>query len=185
MARTIFILAILTPSVSYAADPNPEPVRKWVIATYKTLAEVARDNPLTASEKMWEKVDECVPDGPIELRAKVKSLSWKDGVLKVRFDEPLGWYTRKGLTPPKIHYTDEYHILVTEEEATKLRPGTFVIIKAPLKLFTDYGEFLRNHSKTHWIVLTVFIDSGKSAKLASDAIEFQLDGKTYSVVYDK
>ncbi|MCA9122916.1 MAG: hypothetical protein H6822_06675 [Planctomycetaceae bacterium] len=98
MSRIAFILAVITSNICFAADPNPVPVRKWVIDTYKTLAEVTSENPLAAVEKMWEKVDECVPEGPIELRAKAESLSWKDGVLTVRIDEPLDWYRRKELT---------------------------------------------------------------------------------------
>lgn len=183
--QVVFWLAALTPSISYAAEPNPEPIRKWVIATYKTLAEVARDNPLSQEVKMWEKIDECVPKGPIELRAKPQSLNWKEGVLTVRINEPLGWYKRKGLSSPQIQFMPQYYVYMSEEEALKLRNVTFVIIRAPLTLFKDYGEFLKNHNDTHRIILTVDMGAGRSAKLASDAIELELGGTKYPVVYDK
>lgn len=185
MARRIALLmAVLTPSISFAADSEPELIRRWLISTHKTLAEVARDNPLSQGEKMWDKLSECGPDRPIEMRAKLSSMRWNDGTLSIVISDPLGWYKRRDAKPPLIDYMRTHHVRVTEEEALKLRTGTFVIIKAEVKLFTDYNEY-RRHRDTHRALITLSTGNGKMAYYASDNIELKIDGVAYPVIYDK
>ncbi len=185
MARLVLFLAVLISSTAYAADSEPVPIRRWLISTHKTLAREARDNPLSQYEKMWDKLSECGPDRPIEIRAKVSSMRWADGVLSFVITEPLGWYKRKDTKPPKIDYMRTYYVRVTEEEALKLRTGTFVIIEADVQLFSDQSEYRLKHNNTHRVLFTVSTGNNKLAYYASDAIDLKIDGVKYPVIYDK
>lgn len=185
MSRIVLVLVALTPGISYAADPKPEPVRRWVIETYKTLAQEARDNPLSQHQKMWDKLGECVLAGPIEMRTKVQMLTWNDGVLRIVTKEPLGCYERSDVNSLRIGYRSTYYVLVPEEEAAKIRRDAFVIITAKLQMFMDQGKYLKDYGKTHKVVLVVSTGNGKTAQLASDTIELEIGGSKYPVVYDK
>ncbi|MCA9124246.1 MAG: hypothetical protein H6822_13890 [Planctomycetaceae bacterium] len=181
--RFALLLVVLAPSVALAADAEPDPILRWLISTHKTLAELARDNPLSYGEKMWDKLSECGPDRPLEMRAKLSSMRWSDGILSIVIGDPLGWYKRRDAKLPQINFTRTYHLRVSKEKAVKLRTGTFVIIVAEMTLFTDYNEYQR-HRDTDSALLTLSTGIAKMAYYASDNIELKIDGVEYPDIYD-
>ena len=177
------VVGCLAP-ITVAQAAKPEPVRTWMSETYRTLAKVARKHPLSKHEKMWDKVSDCAPERTIELRAKVRSLAWKEGELRVSIGPPLGWFQPTSPSPVFIDYTSSYTLRVSETEAARLRTGTFAIVQAKLKLFPDQTAFTLKNSRTNKLVLKIRI-GGKIAVLASDDVKFQLDGVDYPIVYGK
>jgi hypothetical protein len=108
----------------------------------EVLEKAARNTPFSKTEKMWEALDACVPNAPVEIRARIKSVGWKDGVAKISIDTPLGWPERTRINSPVPCCTRTFHVTISEQKAAKL-PGSWFICTSRWVLFRDYAELLK------------------------------------------
>lgn len=158
--------------------PAPTSPRKWLVTTYQKLAKAAREHPLTAEEHMWEATADCVPTGPIELRSRVKSLRWNRGVMTVEIEPPVGWMTPPSKKLRPVGFVSRYQLKVSEDEADKMRRGTWFISRGAYEMFRYDLPFVRV-PKSHRVGMTMNFEGHRRIYFAAPDLTIEVDGKLY------
>ena len=172
---TIFLTAVLL-----AAGPNPLSLRSWLTSASRDLAEAARENPLTAGDAQFALLPSFVPNRPITYRARIKTLRWKDDVMRADIHQPLGWIGRAA-SGPRPGYTRTFYFKADAKTAMSLRRGQILIITAPLRLVTDYNA---ERGKTSYRLLTITVPGHQPGYYVTDKLSIKIGTTGYSPVYD-
>lgn len=161
LAVSALCVALVARPGTSDGEPSSIPVKQWLAHTSRVLAAATLNSPFTESERMWEALDQCVPDRPVEIRAIVKSVNWKNGVAKVTIGRPLGWPATPGRNPPAIFHESKFYVIATADQAA-LMQGSWFICEGKWCLLRDFREVLKEPDKRRMLA-RVSVGKGKAA----------------------